>query len=386
MKRYVLVAGEHSGDLLGAGLIKAIRQQQPKAVFAGIGGPLMQAEGMECWYQADELAVMGLVEVLRHLPRLLRIRKRLVTRILEWQPDCFVGIDSPDFNLPVERRLKQHRIATVHYVSPSIWAWRQGRAATIGRCADRVLTLFPFEPALYQQHGVDARFVGHPLADEFPEAPEAAVFRKQLKLPQSGPLITVMPGSRNSEVERLGPLFAQAIALIQQRRPEVGFVAPCASDRTRLSFENQVDKHAPGANVRWLDRQAREAMMASDLVLLASGTAALEAMLAKRPMVVGYRIAHLTYWIVKIFGLLKVTRYSLPNALADRQLVPELMQYDLSPESLADAALCLLAAESDRAGLQTEFLRLHRELKRDASSLAAAAVMELVNQKPNAQP
>ena len=385
MRRFVLVAGEHSGDLLGAGLIKAIKQQHPEAVFAGIGGPLMHAEGLECWHQCDELAVMGLVEVLRHLPRLLRIRSALIGRIIKWQPDCFVGIDAPDFNLPVERKLKRRQIATVHYVSPSIWAWRQGRAATMGRCADRVLTLFPFEPELYRQHGVEARFVGHPLADEFPEAPDAEFHRRQLKLPVTGKLLTVMPGSRSSEVERLGPIFARAMALIHQKQPAVLFVAPCANENTRSSFETQVEKHAPGISMVWLDGQAREAMMASDLVLLASGTAALEAMLAKRPMVVAYRIAHLTYWVVKALGLLKVTRYSLPNALAGRQLVPELMQYELTPESLANKSLSMLCGEYQQAELQAEFLRLHQELKRDASSLAATAVLALVSKTHDAQ-
>ena len=381
--RYVLVAGEHSGDLLGAGLIKAIKQQQPEALFAGIGGPLMRAEGFECWRDCEELAVMGLVEVLRHLPRLLHIRKTLIDRIVKWRPDCFIGIDAPDFNLTVERKLKQRQIATVHYVSPSIWAWRQGRAATIGRSADLVLTLFPFEPELYRQHGVDARFVGHPLADEFPDEPDAGLYRKQLQLPETGAILTIMPGSRSSEVERLGPIFARAMAIIHQRRPGILFVAPCANKATRRRFESQVEKHAPGVDLVWFDGQARAAMMASDLVLLASGTAALEAMLAKRPMVVAYRIAHLTYWIIRALGLLKVDRYSLPNALANRPLVPELMQYDLTPESLATLALSVLGGESTPADLQTEYRRLHRNLKQGASMLAAAAVLDLVNKARN---
>src|SRR5690606_21893777 len=288
VRRVALVAGEASGDLLGAGLVQELRERWPDAEFAGVGGPQMRQAGMDTWHDAGELAVMGLSEVLRHLPRLLRLRSGLRRRLLEWQPDVMVGIDAPDFNLGLERWLKQRGVRTVHYVSPSVWAWREKRAQQIGKSADMVLCLFPMEPAIYARHGVDARFVGHPLADDMPMRPDRARARARLGLMADAPVLAVLPGSRLGEIARLGADFLQAAGLVAEELPGVQVVIPAANTDCRAAIEQLLQSHPlPGARV--IDGQARHAMVASDVVLLASGTATLEAMLAKRPMVVGYR-------------------------------------------------------------------------------------------------
>jgi lipid-A-disaccharide synthase len=376
--RFALVAGEASGDLLGAGLIKALRERWPQAAFAGVGGPRMAASGFEAWHSADELAVMGLVEVLRHLPRLLALRRDVRRRVLAFRPDVFVGIDAPDFNFGLERKLKATGIRTVHYVSPSIWAWRAKRARTIGASADRVLCLFPFEPAIYAQYGVDARFVGHPLADEFPLDPAKDEARDALGLPRDAPVLAVLPGSRIGEVRRLGADFVGAIRLLQQRLPGLRVVAPMANAACRDVFARMLGESKTETDVHLLDGHAHAAMIASDAVLLASGTAALEAMLAKRPMVVAYRLAPLTYRIVTGLGMLETNRYSLPNVLAGRDLVPELMQDACTPEGLAAALLPSLRDRGIPLPLLAEYRHLHLELRRDASRSAAAAVSELM--------
>ena len=374
-KRIALVAGESSGDLLGAGLILALRERWPDAVFAGVGGPRMVAAGLEAWHSADELAVMGLVEVLRHLPRLLALRRDVRRRVLAFRPDVFVGIDAPDFNFGLERKLKNAGIRTVHYVSPSIWAWRAKRARTIGASADRVLCLFPFEPAIYAEHGVDARFVGHPLADEFPLDPVQSEARVKLAIPDDVPVLAILPGSRVGEVRRLGADFAGAVRLLQQRLPDLRVLAPMANAKCRDAFAAVVGTQA---GIQLLDGRAHEAMIASDAVLLASGTAALEAMLAKRPMVVAYRLAPLTYRIVTGLGMLETNRYALPNVLAGRDLVPELMQDACTPEALAEALLPSLQDRRAPMSLLAEYRHLHVALRQDASRSAAAAIADLV--------
>src|SRR5687768_5113807 len=343
---FVLVAGEASGDLLGADLIAALRRRFPAARFAGIGGPRMIEAGFESWHPMAKLSVMGLVEVLRHLPELLAIRRDVARRTLAWQPDAFVGIDAPDFNLGLERRLKQAGIRTVHYVSPSVWAWREKRAAKIGRSADRVLCLFPMEPPIYARHRVDARFVGHPLADSMPLEPDRDAARATLGLAPEARVLALLPGSRLGEIARLGTDFIGAARLLAARIPGLRIVAPMANAECREAFVSLA--RAAGLALREAPWQAGEAasatadvlllsaqspiaaaqarplsqlaMVAADAVLLASGTATLEALLAKRPMVVGYRIAPLTYRIVKGLGLLKVERYALPNVLAGRDI------------------------------------------------------------------
>jgi len=378
--RVALVAGEASGDLLGAGLIERLRERHPDAEFAGVGGDAMRAAGLDAWHDASELAVMGLSEVLAHLPRLLSLRRSLRRRFVDWKPDVFVGIDAPDFNLGLERRLKRRGIRTVHYVSPSVWAWRRGRAAKIGRSADLVLCLFPMEPAIYAQHGVDARFVGHPLADAMPLNPDQRGARAQLQLGDDAPVLAVLPGSRLGEIERLGAIFLEAAARVAERVPGLRILIPAANAACRGAIEQLIaDSPFPIADCRLLDGQARTAMVAADAILLASGTATLEAMLAKRPMVVGYRIAPSTHAIVKGLGLLKVDRYALPNVLAGETIAPELMQDDCTPSRLAAAVLAWFDDPAAAAALEPRYRELHLALRRDASAQAAQAVDELLS-------
>ncbi len=310
-----LVAGEASGDLLGADLIRALRVRYPQARF-----PQMRAEGFEAWWDCSALAVMGLAEVLRHLPRLLKLRGQLRQRLLQLRPDVFIGIDAPDFNLGLERRLKQAGLRTVHYVSPSVWAWRRERAARIGQSADRVLCLFPMEPPIYAEYGVDARFIGHPLAEQYPLPNDRAAARAELGIEAHAKVLAVLPGSRLGEIGRIGADFLAAAARLQAERPQLQILAPMANAACRAAFEAQLAKAAEAPRLRLLDGQSALALRAADAVLLASGTAALEALLAGTPMVVGYRISALTHWIVRRLGLLKVSHFSLPNALAGRAL------------------------------------------------------------------
>ncbi|MBS0212253.1 MAG: lipid-A-disaccharide synthase [Proteobacteria bacterium] len=401
--RFALLAGEASGDQLGAGLIAELARRHPGAQFVGVGGPLMRAAGLEAWHDCSELAVMGYAEVARHLPRLLRLRKRLRERLLAWRPDVFIGIDAPDFNLGLERALKEHGIRTVHYVSPSVWAWKERRAATIGRSADRVLCLFPMEPPIYAKHGMaGARYVGHPLADAFAMAPDRDAARHALALPSQGTWIAMLPGSRLSEIKRLGLDFLRACALLLAQRPKLHFVAPMANAACRALFTQQLARVAAEPDAAGLraafhlvDGRAHAAMVASDVVLLASGTAALEAMLAKRPMVVAYRVARMTQIIVRGLRLLKVGHYSLPNILhaalpmshaahvqspqlVDQPLLPELMQDACTPAALRDAVLAWLDDPARVDAVVARFGELHEALRGGGSARAADAVDELL--------
>ncbi len=375
--RIALVAGEASGDGLGAGLIEQLRLRFPQAEFAGIGGDAMRRAGCDTWYDSNELAVMGLTEVLKHLPRLLKLRKAFRQRVLDWQPDVFIGIDAPDFNLGVERWLKRRGLRTVHYVSPSVWAWRQKRARQIGDSADLVLCLFPMEPAIYARHGVDARFVGHPMADSMPMQPDQLAARQALGLRPGDPVLAVLPGSRLGEISRLGEPFLQAAAQVAAQVPGLQVVVPAANAACRALLESQLAQH-PVPRCRLLDGQAREALYASDVVLLASGTATLETALAKRPMVVGYRIAPTTYRIVRLLGLLKVDRFALPNVLAGEDLAPELMQDDCTADNLARELLRWFQQPQAVAALQPRYQHLHETLRQDASASAARAVSDLI--------
>ena len=375
---FVLVAGEASGDQLGAGLITALRELFPQARFAGIGGPRMAATGMQIWHPAEKLSVMGLVEVLAHLPQLLAVRRDVYKRVLQNRPAAFIGIDAPDFNLGLERRLKRAGIRTVHYVSPSVWAWREKRAAKLGRSADRVLCLFPMEPAIYARHGVDARFVGHPLADAFALVPDQAGARRELGLPLDLPVLALLPGSRLGEIRRLGADFLEAAALILQQLPQLHIVAPMANAACRAAFEALPQKSALGTALQVIDGNAHQAMIAADAVLLASGTAALEAMLAKRPMVVAYRLAPLTFRIVRWLRLMRTNVYSLPNILAAKPVVTELMQDACTPAALSEALLPFLRSRTLPQETLATFQRLHGELRGDADRRAAAAVAELI--------
>jgi len=366
---FAMVAGEDSGDQLGAELIEALRANHPDAKFVGVGGPRMRTAGLDAWHDIAELSVMGLAEVLRHLPRLLRLRASLARRLIALRPTVFIGIDAPDFNFGLEKRLKRTGIPTVHYVSPSIWAWREGRAEKIGQSTDSVLCLFPMEPPLYAKHGVNARFVGHPLADRFPLVPDREAARRELGLDADAPVLAVLPGSRLSEIHRLGATFLNASRRVAAEIPNLQIVIPAANPQCRAALEKL--QRDPGPVL--VDGHAHRAMVAADVVLLASGTAALEAMLAKRPMVVGYRIASLTHALVKGLGMLKTNVYALPNVLAGKMLVPELMQHDCTPEKLADAVIKLFRDTNHRDELMHEFERMHLALHKGGGAAASAA-------------
>lgn len=383
--RVGLIAGEPSGDLLGAGLVREIRRCYPDAQFCGIAGPAMLAQGVEGWAPMERLSVMGVFEVLKDLPALLKIRRQVTGRFMALRPDVVVGIDSPDFTLGVERRLRAAGIRTVHYVSPSIWAWRPGRVHGIGKAADKVLCLLPFEPALYEAHGIAAEFVGHPMADQVPMAPDRQAARAALGIAAGGSereVIALLPGSRMGEVERLGGEFAAAAALLAARHPGVRFVAAMASAPIRARFAAQLAQHAPGLRVQLVDGRAREVMTAADLVLVASGTATLEAALLKRPMVVAYRISTLTYRLVTTLRLMQTERFALPNLLAGENLVAELIQNAVTPERIAAEVGALLGDPARRAALAARFAAMHEALRQQADRKAAAAVLELVGRLP----
>lgn len=375
--RIGLVAGEASGDLLGAGLISAIRQQYPEACFEGVAGPAMAAAGCDAWYAADELAVMGLVEPLRELPRLLRLRRDLKQRWTDNPPNIFVGIDAPDFNLNLETHLRRRGIKTVHYVSPSVWAWRQGRVKKIAAAVDKVLCLLPFEKRFYEDHQVAAEFVGHPMADEIEPDPDRQALRQELGLPD-GEIIALLPGSRHSEVSRLGALFAATAVWLLERRPGLKFVAPMANARLRDEFAACLSSAGVSQQVLLLDRQARKAMGAADVVLLASGTAALEAALLCRPTVAAYRLAPLSYFLARTLRMVKLTHFTLPNLLMREPLVPECMQKNARPEIMGAELLDLLDNAERRVTIVTEFAKLREELARGADQRAANAVLELI--------
>jgi lipid-A-disaccharide synthase len=385
-----LIAGEDSGDQLGADLIIALRQRYPHARFVGIGGARMQAQGFESWYDIHELSLFGFSEVISHLPRLLRLRRALIAKLLKVQPAIVVGIDAPDFNLGVEQRLKQAGLKTVHYVSPSVWAWREKRAEKIGRSANRVLCLFPMEPAIYAKHGIDARFVGHPLADRFALVSDRVGAREFLQLPQQAPILALLPGSRPSELARMGQIFIDAATRVAAALPGLRIVIPAANPRVYARLKALLAKlpHDETGPLL-LDGHAHEAMLAADVVLLASGTATLEAMLAKRPMVVGYRVAPLSYRIARALKMLKTDVYALPNILARASgiqgelLVPEFMQDECTAGNLAAATLTLFQDSERRGYIVSAFEQLHQALRSGleghAGERAAAAIAELVD-------
>jgi lipid-A-disaccharide synthase len=371
-----LVAGEASGDNLGGGLIRALHEREPRLHCYGVAGPRMVEAGCEAWRSSEELAVMGLAEILRHLPRLLRLRRDLVARLVAARPDVFVGIDSPEFNLRVAAQLKAQGIPTVQYVSPQVWAWRQGRVRTIGRAVDLILCVLPFESRFYDEHHVRAVFVGHPLADRIPLESPPLPARMALSLDPDAPTVAVLPGSRRNEVAKLGGPFAATIAWLKHRRPELRFVAPMASQDARVAFERSLAEHAPGVHVHVVDGRAQEALAAADAVLVASGTATLETALIKRPMVVAYRVAPLTSWLLREMKLMKAEFFAQPNLLAGRRIVPEYAQEEVRPDVLGPAVLEQLE-RPDRADLVAQFTEIHQSLRRDASARAADAILEL---------
>jgi lipid-A-disaccharide synthase len=377
--RVALIAGEASGDQIGAELIAALKQRWPGALFAGIGGHRMRRAGCDTWHDSSELAVMGLVEVIRHLPRLLKLRKAVVKRLLEWQPDVFVGIDAPDFNLGVEKRLKQAGVRTVHYVSPSIWAWRPGRAAKIGRSADRVLCLFPMEPAIYAKHGVDAQFVGHPLAERFENRMSQPDARAALELPIKGRVLALMPGSRLGEIERLGEIFVRAGLQAANGIGGLKLVAPMADSECAKAFDAILARLRVRGQVLTFEGRAHEVLWAADVVLTASGTAALEAGLAETPMIVAHRIHPWSYRLVRWFGLLKSKYVSLPNILLNGPVVPELLQDDCTVEKLTDALLAIFRDEARIEMMQTQLSTLLPLLAGGGNEAAADAIAEIAD-------
>lgn len=375
-----LVAGEASGDNLGGPLIRALSERAPGVRCFGVAGPRMAEAGCEQWYPADALAVMGVAEIVRHLPRLLSLRRELVGRMAASPPDVYVGIDSPEFNLRVAAALKRRGVPTVQYVSPQVWAWRQGRVRGIGQAVDLVLCVLPFETAFYEAHAVRAVFVGHPLADRIPLESDPAAARASLGLEARGEVVAVLPGSRRAEVAKLGPPFAATIAWLRERRPGLAFIAPMANAGAREEFGRAVAAHAPDAAVRLVDGRAQDAIAASDAVLVASGTATLETALVKRPMVVAYRVAPLTGWLLRGLGLVKTEFFSQPNLLAGRRLVPEFFQEQVRPDVLGPAVLEQLE-RPDRAAMVEAFAGIHRELRREASARAAESILSLLAER-----
>ena len=374
--RIGLVAGETSGDLLGAGLIQELRELSPDIQFEGVAGPAMQSAGCVAWESSEALAVMGIIEPLREIPRLLRLRRELIGRWTKTPPDVFVGIDAPDFNLGLETRLRKQGICTAHYGSPSLWAWRQGRVRKIAKAVDMVLCLLPFEKAFYERHQVAAEFVGHPMADAIPDDLDAARYRSALGI-EADRVVAVLPGSRMSEVTRLGPIFAAACAQLAATDSGLRFVAPMVSDRIRRLFEAHLNSAGMESRFTLTDGDAESAIAAADVVLLASGTAALQAALLCRPMVAAYRLAALSGVIVKTFRLLKSPYVTLPNMLTQEPLVPEFLQGAATPGALAEAVSGLLNDAAKRAQIVEQFSKLRLELARGADKMAAQVIFDL---------
>ena len=374
--RIGLVAGEASGDLLGAGLMRAIRARIPEARFEGVAGPRMEAEGCRVLYPSERLAVMGLVEVLGRYRELHAMRAGLVRHFRSDPPEVFVGIDAPEFNLGLEARLKAAGVRTAHYVSPQVWAWRRGRLRTISRSVDLMLTLFPFEATFYEEHGVPVRYVGHPLADRIPGESDRAAARAALSLPVEGPLFALLPGSRESEVRRLAEVFVRTARWCLERRPDLRFAVPLVNPATRGLFEAALALE-PGLPLTVFDGRSLEVMAAADAILLASGTATLEAMLLKRPMVVAYRMAPATHWLAK--RLVYIERYSIPNLLAGESIVPEFIQGEARPEKLGAALLAYLDDPARAVAAHDRFADLHQALRQGADERAAEAVLELAS-------
>ena len=370
-----IVAGEASGDILGAELIHALRARIPGVRFSGMAGPAMLAAGCDALANIEQLSVMGLVEVLRAYPRLRRLRTELGTVLLAQRPDVFVGIDVPDFNLGLARRLKQAGVPTVHYVCPQVWAWRPGRARRLGAAVDRLLALLPFEPAFFAGHGVDCRFVGHPLADILPLDPDRDVARAALGIAPGLTLVAVLPGSRGQEIDRLGPPFALGVAALQRERGGLAVIA-CAAHAGQVErLRRTISTAAPGLAVDYCHGQARQLLSAADVALVASGTATLEALLCRAPMVVGYRLAPLSYHIIR--PMIAIPRIALPNILAADSLVPELIQNALTPCAISAALAAWLDDAPRRERYVARARGLHETLRVGAAARAAQAVFEM---------
>jgi len=385
MMKIGIVSGEASGDILGAGLIRELKCYYPDAIYEGIGGDKMIGEGFTSLFPQDRLAVMGLIEPLKRLPELLSIRKQLYKHFLHNQFDIVIGIDSPDFNLTLEGKLKKRGIKTAHYVSPSVWAWRQGRIKKIAKSIDLMLTLLPFETAIYHEHNVPVKFVGHPLADQFPIEHDQALAKKALseilknkRYNTKLPMLACLPGSRGGEVKLIGPVLWQALEECCNSINKLQIIVPAANAQRRKQIEAQLQEH-PNLSVTLVAGYSHEIMAASDAVLLASGTTALEAMLLKKPMVVVYKMATLSYWIIS--SLLKTAYVSLPNLLANRLLVPELLQQQATPKAISQHVVEKMQSHEYRNSIKEEFTQLHSDLKCNADVIAAKAIKQLLDEK-----
>ncbi|MFV2055764.1 MAG: lipid-A-disaccharide synthase [Thiohalomonadales bacterium] len=374
IKRIGIVAGEHSGDMLGAGLVEELKRHHPDVIFEGIAGPLMQQQGVKSLYSMERLSVMGLMEILGRYFELRKIQSSLIQHFIQNPPDVFIGIDAPDFTLKIERALKQNNIKTVHYGSPSVWAWRQYRVKRIKLSTDLMLCLFPFEKKFYDNFAIPAVFVGHPLADSIPEYADKKAARKKLSINEEGEYIAILPGSRTNEIRYLTSTFIESARWCIHRRPNVTFLIPLVNSKRRKQFETILGNLPQITNIMLVDGQSQTVMAAADVILLASGTAALEALLLKRPMVVAYKLASLTYHIYKFLS--RTRFYSLPNILTGSELVPELIQDDANAERIGTELLSYLNDESKTEALIAEYRDIHRSLKKGASVQASKAILE----------
>ena len=375
--RIAIIAGEASGDLLGSGLLSALRERYGALEIEGIGGPQMQAQGCVSLYPMERLSVIGLFEAFGRLPELLPVRARLSRRFLANPPDIFVGVDAPDFNLALARRLREAGIATAHYVSPSVWAWRRYRIRKIARSIDLMMVLFPFEAAFYREHDLPVEFVGHPLADQIPDKVDTSAAREALGIPTGGQVVALLPGSRMSELKFLSATMIETAVWLKTHHPDLRFVTPLVDRQIRAYFRSALDVARVDLDIELFDGRSRDVMAASDVVLTASGTASLEAMLLKRPMVVIYRTTALSYAILKRWVGANIPHVALPNLLAGKELVPELLQDAAVPEKIGPRLLEFL--EQPNAEMQDTFVALHRELKKNASQRAADAITGLID-------
>ena len=369
-----MVVGESSGDILGAGLIRAFKKRFPNCHFEGIGGPLMQAEGFVSLFPMERLSVMGFTEPLRRLPELLSILKQLSDRFTANKPDFFIGIDAPDFNLRLEKKLKGVDILTVHYVSPSVWAWRQGRIKTIIKSVDLMLTLFPFEADFYKEHNVDVAFVGHTLADDIPLSPDVLIAKQRLGVDENKRFVALLPGSRKSEVSRLLPIFLNAAMKINESLFDVEYLIPAVNADRKADILQQLKLSSVIHKVHVFDRQSHDVMLASELVIMASGTTTLEAMLLKKPMIIAYQMSALSFAIIS--RLVRVPFVGLPNLLAGKKLVPEFIQKNATADNISHSALSFLTQSEKTSALQASFLNLHTELRKNASENAVNIIVK----------
>lgn len=380
---FALVAGEVSGDNLGAALMEALSERFPGARFVGVAGPRMQERGMESLFPIERLSLMGITEVLPRIPELFRLRRRLIRFLLAEQPDVVITIDAPDFNLPVARRLRRRGLRTVHYVSPTVWAWRQGRVKGIRAAVDLILPLFPFEAGFYQRHGVPVECVGHPMADRIPVEVNVQAARDELALSGDGPVLAILPGSRGGEVARVLEDFLESARLLRRMHPRLRVLIAAVDEHRAAQINAGLERSGLEA-VRVITGRSQAVMTAADLVLLSSGTAALEAMLLKKPMVVGYRVGPVTWAIAR--RMVRVPWVSMPNLLAGEEVVPEFLQHELVPRAVADALGYWLDHPEAVARLRERFARAHGDLRRDASRSAAAAIARLLEQSETQQP